>query len=678
MATYTIKLNLGGDIISRLTQANALMSGLEQKAGRISNRSGGAGGVGGMRYANLRGSWHERANRMYDVSRRFGNRHSREDFLSDANRAFGSIRRMREQFVRNSFTPSGWMRNAGNMVSAVFDAASSVIKSNPALMVGAGVAGLAAVGYAVPKLVGGLLYSTLSKTLNSASMTDAISNRMQMDMAQKGLGSSYSTAMSDATRMAAEYGYSRAGMLSMINTVSGFEIGGEEIGTEIATDIARMVGKVSQLGGRPYDVVGLNMQQLLAADKPNLRDVRELIHAAPILNRYANEDMKRRGVTDMSPYNYLQDRGNMLRALYRLDSELQPPSASAARGRIALAKENFWINVAGMDKLWESVGRAGESMFDRLSARISVWFQGFDTRDLDHIFDEFVDGAEDVVSALLSLSQGILNVSEFLSSLNPFNWGEENKWDKRIKTFAEQENFRTKREGAKAITEQYGNQFIDKYLTNPKVREYWKLDEGTPQAQAEMLKEARSVLLRGFTSKYLPIISNNLDERVGALPPEPGVPQYVRPHAEYGEIREKKLMEFNPFIFSPDHRTPMFMPWTSTRTGIVPSMRTMTPNWELNSLLDTDAITEFFNKYTNLLGGAGGSGSDTKKIEDLTKGSKSLIVNFNAPIVQMPTQITTTASAESIMQTLSRQIEEVTTRGLQIAFNNSTRMLQHG
>ena len=332
MATYTIRLNLGGDVIERLTRANALSDQLERKTNRMSRNGRGGGGGGVANYPNLRHGWHERMSSMYDVSRRFGNRHTREDFMSDANRAFGSIRRFREQFVRNSFTPSGWMRNAGNLVGAVFDSAAAVIKSNPALLMGAGVLGTGAAAYALPKLIGGGLYAVLSKTLNSSSMTDAISNRMQMDMARRGLGSGYTSALSDATRMAAEYGYSRAGMLSMINTVSGFEIGGTQIGTAIATQIARQVGKVAQIGGRPYDIVGLNMQQLLAAEKPNMRDVRELIHAAPILNRYANEAMQRRGVTGTSPYNYLQDRANMLRALHRLDTELQPPSAAAARG----------------------------------------------------------------------------------------------------------------------------------------------------------------------------------------------------------------------------------------------------------------------------------------------------------------------------------------------------------
>ena len=115
MATYTIRLNLGGDVIERLTRANALSDQLERKTNRMSRngRGGGGGGGGVANYPNLRHGWHERMSSMYDVSRRFGNRHTREDFMSDANRAFGSIRRFREQFVRNSFTPSGGCETPG-------------------------------------------------------------------------------------------------------------------------------------------------------------------------------------------------------------------------------------------------------------------------------------------------------------------------------------------------------------------------------------------------------------------------------------------------------------------------------------------------------------------------------------------------------------------------------------
>lgn len=96
-----------------------------------------------------------------------------------------------------------------------------------------------------------------------------------------------------------------------------------------------------------------------------------------------------------------------------------------------------------------------------------------------------------------------------------------------------------------------------------------------------------------------------------------------------------------------------------------------------NPALNDREVAENFNRVTKIYGegGSGASGKDTKKIEDLTKGSKSLIINFNAPIVQMPTQINTNATPESIMHTISKQIEEVTIRGLQIAFNNSTRTL---
>lgn len=672
MATYTIRLNLGGDVIERLTRANALSDQLERKTNRMSRngRGGGGGGGGVANYPNLRHGWHERMSSMYDVSRRFGNRHTHEDFMSDANRAFGSIRRFREQFVRNSFTPSGWMRNAGNLVGAVFDSAAAVIKSHPALLMGAGVLGTGAAAYALPKLIGGGLYAVLSKTLNSSSMTDAISNRMQMDMARRGLGSGYTSALSDATRMAAEYGYSRAGMLSMINTVSGFEIGGTQIGTAIATQIARQVGKVAQIGGRPYDIVGLNMQQLLAAEKPNMRDVRELIHAAPILNRYANEAMQRRGVTGTSPYNYLQDRANMLRALHRLDTELQPPSAAAARGQIALAKENFWINLAGMDKLWESVGRAGENMFDRISARLDVWYNSFDPNMLDHIFDEFVDGVEDVVSALTTLSDWILNFSDFIGLFNPWSWGDKSRWDLRHEKSAKQSEYTERRKAATYLSEELGKRYVEEYLSTPAARKAWGLDEGTEENRAANLKDARDILLKNFTTTFTPKVREGLEEYPGHLPAENGQPQYATGLLKYNYTPYEANNGFSLFNFL---KTGNSRDVTTVTKG---ELSTQPVTFRTNPALNDREINENFNRVTKIYGeGGGASGKDTKKIEDLTKGSKSLIINFNAPIVQMPTQINTNATPESIMQTISKQIEEVTIRGLQIAFNNSTRTL---
>ena len=663
MATYTIRLNLGGDVIERLTRANALSDQLERKTNRMSRNGRGGGGGGVANYPNLRHGWHERMSSMYDVSRRFGNRHTREDFMSDANRAFDSIRRFREQFVRNSFTPSGWMRNAGNLVGAVFDSAAAVIKSNPALLMGAGVLGTGAAAYALPKLIGGGLYAVLSKTLNSSSMTDAISNRMQMDMARRGLGSGYTSALSDATRMAAEYGYSRAGMLSMINTVSGFEIGGTQIGTAIATQIARQVGKVAH-------IVGLNMQQLLAADKPNMRDVRELIHAAPILNRYANEAMQRRGVTGTSPYNYLQDRANMLRALHRLDTELQPPSAAAARGQIALAKENFWINLAGMDKLWESVGRAGENMFDRISARLDVWYNSFDPNMLDHIFDEFVDGVEDAVSALTTLSDWLINLSDIIGLFNPWSWGDKSRWDLRYEKSAKQSEYTERRKAATYLSEELGKRYVEEYLSTPAARKAWGLDEGTEENRAANLKDARDILLKNFTTTFTPKVREGLEEYPGHLPAENGQPQYATGLLKYNYTPYEANNGFSLFNFL---KTGNSRDVTTVTKG---ELSTQPVTFRTNPALNDREVNENFNRVTKIYGeGGGASGKDTKKIEDLTKGSKSLIINFNAPIVQMPTQINTNATPESIMQTISKQIEEVTIRGLQIAFNNSTRTL---
>ena len=59
MATYTIRLNLGGDVIERLTRANALSDQLERKTNRMSRNGGGGGGGGGgvANYPNLRHGW---------------------------------------------------------------------------------------------------------------------------------------------------------------------------------------------------------------------------------------------------------------------------------------------------------------------------------------------------------------------------------------------------------------------------------------------------------------------------------------------------------------------------------------------------------------------------------------------------------------------------------------------
>lgn len=162
-----------------------------------------------------------------------------------------------------------------------------------------------------------------------------------------------------------------------------------------------------------------------------------------------------------------------------------------------------------------------------------------------------------------------------------------------------------------------------------------------------------------------------MQELPGHLTPEEGVPQYPTGLLRYQYTPYETNTGFSLFDFLKTGNTKNVTTVTKGEASIAPV------TFRSNPALNDREVAENFNRVTKIYGegGSGASGKDTKKIEDLTKGSKSLIINFNAPIVQMPTQINTSATPEGVMQTISRQIEEVTIRGLQIAFNNSTRML---
>lgn len=738
MAQYIIRLNLSGNIISRLSQVERTIDRINRKAMRMPrtfatgiNRFPMAGAgifvpkkavismpgstMGGryrgmpvvyppapirnplpqgfafnlpqnkpksetstVRYPYIPRRELPKVQSLFQRTKRIGNHMSQREFFRTANTAFKSSQRFRDDFVRNIFTPAGWRRNMGNLFSAIFDTATLAVKSNPALMAGAMATGLGAFAYAVPKIVGGLAYGVLSKTLNSTSMSDAIANRMQLDMAKRGLGTEYAPAFQEATKMAAEYGYSRSGIMSTINTISGFEIDGQKIGTVIAADIARMIGKVSQVGGRPYEVVGVNMQQLLAATKPNLRDVRELIHAAPILSKYALQDMQNRGVKDTSPYNWLQDRGNMLRALYRLDSEIKAPEAASSRGRIALAKENFWMDLAGMNRLWEVVGDAGERMFSRLSAQIQVLFQKADMADLNYVFDEFIDGVVDAVKALGTLSSGIISFANYIDRLNPFS-APKNHVNDRLEVLVNQENNKARNEAAEKLTTIYGNQYVTEFLQEDKNRKAWGLDTGTEEQRARKEEDARAALLKNFASTFGREIKEGLQTQPAffqAPMDRPSV-QGTLATLEENPGAFDKTLKF--FVGEQDARAREFIGVLSKSLG-KPTDLKLTP--QLSTFFSTfqpdkETVAEALKKMSSLLtgGSLGAGGTDTKEIEDLTKGSKSLHINFNAPIVEMPTTINNADNAQQVAREMQRNIEDTISRGLQIAFNNTTRML---
>ena len=64
-------------------------------------------------------------------------------------------------------------------------------------------------------------------------------------------------------------------------------------------------------------------------------------------------------------------------------------------------------------------------------------------------------------------------------------------------------------------------------------------------------------------------------------------------------------------------------------------------------------------------------GDETGRMKDLSKGSKSLIINFNKSIVDMDNHINTT-DPSTIMREIEDYVSQAIARGLNIAFNQAT------
>ena len=61
-----------------------------------------------------------------------------------------------------------------------------------------------------------------------------------------------------------------------------------------------------------------------------------------------------------------------------------------------------------------------------------------------------------------------------------------------------------------------------------------------------------------------------------------------------------------------------------------------------------------------------------QQLADLSKGSKSIFINFNREIVKMDVNIASVGDIDELGRKLEPKIEEVVVRGLTIALNNAT------
>lgn len=528
------------------------------------------------------------------------------------------VKTFQDSFFNNVSSFSGLRYNMVNL-GKVFTSLTGVVgKSIPAIGKFAQVAIGAAkilIGMHAWRLVSsGIPFLVGTKLLNSNNMAEAASNLMQMRMAEKGLGGNYQATLNRATQLAAEYGFSRVGMLNAMNMFTGLNVDGKKLTPEEASHLAEVVGKIAHVGGLSFDRVNVNLQQLFGQAVPSIRDIRELVGQAPFIGKLAMNMMEERGV--QGDYrDWLKNKSNLRSVLDEFNELVESHPVMKARGQIALAKENFWMRIAdGLSPYWDKIAQANEKLYSWLSDKIVNWISNIDVNKVGAKLDQFILELDTFASAIQTIANTIGSIA------NGISFGQK----------------------------QYGE--FDPETGG--VRMTWGLS--TNKDAALFTTMANNIAKKKAYGREVSRIAEFAAKRAR----EAGHGDIVQ--AAYDKLNSNEFID--AFV-----GTSSYFNWRYTDDTKKIRKPTL-------SKLGIKAISDLFSAGLRGITGTGGRSTDpnAQTVSNLSQGSKSVFINFNKEIVDMDINIASVENIEELGRKLEPKIEEVVVRGLTIALNNAT------
>lgn len=528
------------------------------------------------------------------------------------------VKTFQDSFFNNVSSFSGLRYNAVNLGRTFTSLAGAAGKAIPAL----GAFGHVAIGAAkiwmgvhawrlassgLPLLVG-------TRMLNSNNMAEAASNLMQMRMAEKGLGGNYQATLNRATQLAAEYGFSRVGMLNAMNMFTGLNVDGKKLTPEEASHLAEVVGKIAHVGGLSFERVNVNLQQLLGQAVPSIRDIRELVGQAPFIGKLAMNMMEERGV--QGDYrDWLKNKSNLRSVLDEFNELVESHPVMKARGQIALAKENFWMRIADdLSPYWDKIAQANEKLYSWLSDKIVNWISNIDVNKVGAKLDQFILELDTFASAIQTIANTIGSTANGIS-FGPKQYGE--------------------------FDPETGG-----------VRMTWGLS--TNKDAALFTTMANNIAKKKAYGREVSRIAEFAAKRAR----EAGHGDIVQ--AAYDKLNSNEFID--AFV-----GTSSYFNWRYTDDTKKIRKPTL-------SKLGIKAISDLFPAGLRGITGTGGRSTDpnAQTVSNLSQGSKSVFINFNKEIVDMDINIASVENIDELGRKLEPKIEEVVVRGLTIALNNAT------
>jgi hypothetical protein len=476
--------------------------------------------------------------------------------------------------------------------------------------------------------------------LLSSQMGEGIRLLQRRQQARLGFKDDFAQAQERAYTLAASYGFDPSNVLASMNVLTGMRVGDKRLTAAHAERLTQVGGLIAQQSGMGFETVMINLQQIMAQAVPSMRDIRQLLTHAPILGRYALDEMAKRGITGMTAMEFMKaDKGALMTVLERYLSENPAILSMKARGMVQRSKTEFyatlaenpaWLTVAGKyTRVMKDMSTAFSSMLTALSDSQAI-------RTSINLFTNFLKESPSLINKYAGQLNNLL-VRVFEAIGLPIGDFKENA---QVQAAAEGFMAEDIRKNIK--------------LFRPLVKKLGLTKDATDE---DVFRSVLEVVENVGWRKFARLLER--DPLVSSRTREIPLPFYTyrrtTPVVEtLEEERARRAKELGNSAY-------MFGKEVQAYTGVVIDLKGL-----INEINNTKAPSTA--PLTGLVGGEGLTGED---ISGFGRDRKSLTINFNAPIVEWDSTINADDPQE-VVNTVSETIEGAATRAIQIALLGAT------
>lgn len=623
---YSVVLDLKGNILEKLKLVDEELKSINNRARNVRVNGGGLGRRDPASASrNILSDETER--RIRGIQYKF--RHFRFLDFSGLLKGMENTQRARKRFLdnfwSNSTSISGARRNFGNFINMFSEFSKTILNTMPVIKQAViGLGALAAIKLTSP-LLGGIAYKLGRNSLMSEGTNTAIQNIAAYDMVRLTRGNDFNNIYRNATDIALKTGASRAGTVSLLNTLSGLTVGGTKLNDRDANFFANVASKISAVSGRDMQLVGLNLQQLLTTWQGI--DMKELFKSVPLIEKYLFDIRARSKNQGEDIYSFIRNNPQaLIDAFAQFAESFNLPESAIARGRVTLSEEelgitktksleNFYVAIADLSV---SINKSLEKLYEELGK--------VNWRPILNSFEDFIT---DIISIGASFAK-FLQSEEFVRIKNIIS----NAAKGAAAGFVVGGSVGAGVGGIAGTI--YGG------MKQP--------DIYSPEQRALFSQLSNNNLLKNSLTNF-GIVSRTLyrdKEGILRYSSVNNVPSTIKlSRDEYSKL--VKELSFG-------------------------SNRYKQMGYDLLKGVGTEeaikAVLANMDNYKPQVKGTPGE-DEAGKMQSLTRGSRALIINFNKSIVEMINNMQPN-DTEALLKEMEEVAENAVTRGLHIAFNNAT------